>query len=278
MEWGPGWNGYWYDPATGLWLSRNRWFDPTGGRWITRDPAGYVDGLSLYLYVKGNPFLFRDPSGLDSWLAAAPLYWLGMTSAGERLNDTLDGAAELASYHAQNRSISQAIQDASDPEARAEVHEALQTAQATARVIPGAGNLAANSLDVVDKGLSVVDAMVDGPGPGQSANVGGPMQHPLAKPLQDLGESLATGASQAESPYGDNRGNGGRGGGPDHATTQQYITDNAGGDQEVAIDGSGRAADNVDEMGRIHQVWCGSSVAPADQSHPRRLRCIATTR
>ncbi|MGH7245265.1 MAG: RHS repeat-associated core domain-containing protein [Phycisphaerales bacterium] len=64
LEWGPGWNGYWYDPATGLWLSRNRWFDPVGGRWITRDPAGYVDGLSLYLYVKGNPFLFRDPSGL----------------------------------------------------------------------------------------------------------------------------------------------------------------------------------------------------------------------
>jgi len=66
MEWGPGWNGYWYDPATGLWLSRNRWYDPVGGRWITRDPAGYVDGLSLYLYVKGNPFLFRDPSGLEA--------------------------------------------------------------------------------------------------------------------------------------------------------------------------------------------------------------------
>ncbi|MGH7245267.1 MAG: RHS repeat-associated core domain-containing protein [Phycisphaerales bacterium] len=67
LEWGPGWNGYWYDPATGLWLSRNRWYDPVGGRWITRDPAGYVDGLSLYLYVKGNPFLFRDPSGLYSF-------------------------------------------------------------------------------------------------------------------------------------------------------------------------------------------------------------------
>ncbi|MGH7241968.1 MAG: RHS repeat-associated core domain-containing protein, partial [Phycisphaerales bacterium] len=67
LEWGPGWNGYWYDPATGLWLSRNRWFDPVGGRWITRDPAGYVDGLSLYLYVRGNPFLFRDPSGLYTW-------------------------------------------------------------------------------------------------------------------------------------------------------------------------------------------------------------------
>ncbi|MBX3390842.1 MAG: hypothetical protein KF691_15445 [Phycisphaeraceae bacterium] len=64
LAWGPGWNGYWFDPATGLWLSRNRWYDPIGGRWITRDPAGYVDGMSLYLYVKGNPFLFRDPSGL----------------------------------------------------------------------------------------------------------------------------------------------------------------------------------------------------------------------
>lgn len=67
MLWGPGWTGAWYDPATGLWLSRNRWYDPLAGRWITRDPAGYVDGLSLYLYVKGNPFLFRDPSGLMAW-------------------------------------------------------------------------------------------------------------------------------------------------------------------------------------------------------------------
>jgi len=81
IEWGPGWNGYWYDPATGLWLSRNRWYDPVGGRWITRDPAGYVDGLSLYLYVKGNPFLFRDPSGLEASCAVDPEWHHGAPKA-----------------------------------------------------------------------------------------------------------------------------------------------------------------------------------------------------
>ncbi|MCA9181201.1 MAG: hypothetical protein KDA51_07095, partial [Planctomycetales bacterium] len=30
----------------------------------TRDPAGYVDGMSLYLYVGGNPFAYMDPTGL----------------------------------------------------------------------------------------------------------------------------------------------------------------------------------------------------------------------
>ncbi|MFO0860598.1 MAG: RHS repeat-associated core domain-containing protein [Phycisphaerales bacterium] len=114
MLWGPGWTGAWYDPATGLWLSRNRWYDPLAGRWNTRDPAGYVDGLSLYLYVKGNPFLFRDPSGLapDSVMdqrafagrsVLAPL----ATKAGEAINtptgqrvlggiEAAGGAAEMA--------------------------------------------------------------------------------------------------------------------------------------------------------------------------------------
>ncbi len=45
---------------------RKRWHDPYAGRWLTRDPAGYVDGLSLYLYVRGGPLRFVDPWGLAS--------------------------------------------------------------------------------------------------------------------------------------------------------------------------------------------------------------------
>lgn len=56
--------GYVRDPITGWLLARNRWYDPAAGRWVTRDPAGYVDGMSLYLYVKGNPLSLVDPSGL----------------------------------------------------------------------------------------------------------------------------------------------------------------------------------------------------------------------
>ena len=50
--------------GVGWWLARHRFYDPVAGRWINRDPAGYVDGLSMYLYVKGNPFGLVDPMGL----------------------------------------------------------------------------------------------------------------------------------------------------------------------------------------------------------------------
>lgn len=59
-----GYCGYVADPVTGNLLARNRWYEPVAGRWLTRDPAGYVDGLSLYLYVKGNPLSLVDPMGL----------------------------------------------------------------------------------------------------------------------------------------------------------------------------------------------------------------------
>ncbi|MFN7439417.1 MAG: RHS repeat-associated core domain-containing protein [Phycisphaerales bacterium] len=49
-------------------LGRMRWYDARLGRWLTRDPAGYVDGLNVYLFVGGNPLMFVDPTGL-SWLA-----------------------------------------------------------------------------------------------------------------------------------------------------------------------------------------------------------------
>ena len=61
-----GYTGSLWDPLTRLSLMRRRWHDPYAGRWLTRDPAGYVDGLSLYLYVRGGPLRFVDPWGLAS--------------------------------------------------------------------------------------------------------------------------------------------------------------------------------------------------------------------
>ncbi|MDP1662907.1 MAG: RHS repeat-associated core domain-containing protein, partial [Phycisphaerales bacterium] len=46
------------------WLARNRFYDPISSRWINRDPAGYIDGLSMYLYVRANPWGLVDPMGL----------------------------------------------------------------------------------------------------------------------------------------------------------------------------------------------------------------------
>lgn len=55
------------------------------------------------------------------------------------------------------------------------------------------------------------------------------------------------------------RGNGGRGGGVEHARVQQSITDYAGGRQEVRVyeigtGGNYRIVDNVDALGRYHQI------------------------
>lgn len=75
-----GFAGYVRDPLTKHCLARARWYEPSAGRWLSRDPAGYVDGLSLYLYVKGNPLSMVDPTGLEG-------YW----------TDFWEGAKSLAS-------------------------------------------------------------------------------------------------------------------------------------------------------------------------------------
>ncbi|MEQ8845225.1 MAG: RHS repeat-associated core domain-containing protein [Phycisphaerales bacterium] len=40
------------------------------GRWVQRDPAGYVDGASLYEYVRSTPIKYRDQTGLAAVSAA----------------------------------------------------------------------------------------------------------------------------------------------------------------------------------------------------------------
>ncbi len=40
-----------------------REYDPFVGRWTRLDPAGDVDGMNLYVYVKNNPVLFIDIQG-----------------------------------------------------------------------------------------------------------------------------------------------------------------------------------------------------------------------
>jgi hypothetical protein len=40
-----------------------RYYSPELGRFLSRDPAGYVDGLNLYQYVRGNPATLTDPDG-----------------------------------------------------------------------------------------------------------------------------------------------------------------------------------------------------------------------
>lgn len=52
------------DDSTGLYYYGARYYLPWMGRWLKPDPAGTVDGLNLFAFVKGNPINLVDPDGL----------------------------------------------------------------------------------------------------------------------------------------------------------------------------------------------------------------------
>ncbi|MBI5153734.1 RHS repeat-associated core domain-containing protein [Candidatus Poribacteria bacterium] len=45
--------------------NRARWYSPESGRFLSRDPIGYLGGAAQYMYVGGNPIMWRDPTGLE---------------------------------------------------------------------------------------------------------------------------------------------------------------------------------------------------------------------
>ena len=87
-----GYAGMLYDRQAGAFLMRNRWHSPTLGRFLSRDPAGYVDGMSLYAYVSGNPLKYWDPFGLACTLFGR---WVENAYSGSLLENTIVGNALL---------------------------------------------------------------------------------------------------------------------------------------------------------------------------------------
>jgi RHS repeat-associated protein len=77
-----GWCGYRFNAGPNIYTVRFRHFDPTPGvaRWLERDPAGYMDGASLYGYGAMSPFLGGDPFGLD-WLDDAANFFAGFADS-----------------------------------------------------------------------------------------------------------------------------------------------------------------------------------------------------
>ena len=57
-----GFTGRYFDEDTDLYYFRARYYDTEQGRFISRDPAGYVDGMSLYNGYFAERFAL-DPSG-----------------------------------------------------------------------------------------------------------------------------------------------------------------------------------------------------------------------
>jgi RHS repeat-associated protein len=61
---GFGYDGYRYDPETGLYHTGARYYDPRLGRFLQPDPIGQAGGVNLYAYVGNDPLNAVDPSGL----------------------------------------------------------------------------------------------------------------------------------------------------------------------------------------------------------------------
>ncbi len=56
--------GHDWDATAGHYFAPYRYYRPDLARWLSPDPAGFVDGLNVYGYVRGNPAMRLDPRGL----------------------------------------------------------------------------------------------------------------------------------------------------------------------------------------------------------------------
>lgn len=63
------------DEETGFTYHGARYYAPWLGRWTTNDPAGMVDGMNLYEYVKSNPIHLFDKNGMGSGTNNPDIDW-----------------------------------------------------------------------------------------------------------------------------------------------------------------------------------------------------------
>jgi RHS repeat-associated protein len=71
-----GYDGYRYDPETGLYHTGARYYDPRLGRFLQPDPIGQAGGVNLYAYTGNDPLNGTDPDGL--WQATISGGYLGV--------------------------------------------------------------------------------------------------------------------------------------------------------------------------------------------------------
>jgi RHS repeat-associated protein len=102
-------DGYRYDPETGLYYTGARYYSPELGRFLQPDPIGTAGGANLYAYASNDPLSYTDPSGMcTSCKVASALNWaalglgvldIGLAIAEEVFSDGL--ATPLAAVEAE---------------------------------------------------------------------------------------------------------------------------------------------------------------------------------
>jgi RHS repeat-associated protein len=83
------------DAESGLYHFRARTYAPKLGRFIQRDPAGYVDGMDLYEYLRSSPTSKIDPFGLSE-IPFADVQGL----VGRYIDELADLEANIVKYRA----------------------------------------------------------------------------------------------------------------------------------------------------------------------------------
>jgi RHS repeat-associated protein len=63
--------------------NRNRYYDYYSGRWLTHDPLDFVDGMNRYEYVRSNPIIAGDPSGLKKFEELLDYHYMVGSNAPE---------------------------------------------------------------------------------------------------------------------------------------------------------------------------------------------------
>ena len=198
-----GFRGYWWDDHLKVYHVRHRVYDPASFRWLQPDPAGFIDGLNLYTYCGGDAINGIDPDGLDDHLLGKVWRRVGLPAVGEWSDDFDDGFEELVDYWSSNPSLNDVARDARDPEARKEVHDALDKAKKTAMAAGPAGALAASAVNIVDKGMTLIEVTVypnDQPPTLSPIGPGVPVNPAQAKAAEDLAMALADGVKGAQAP------------------------------------------------------------------------------
>lgn len=75
------------EEETGLYYHGARYYACWLGRWTAADPTGFVDGVNLYAYVRGNPVNLVDPTGNRGRRRGSAEEWAAVDPTGlHRLN------------------------------------------------------------------------------------------------------------------------------------------------------------------------------------------------